>query len=153
MPLRLKYSLIALFLLAVWGIHAYDKYKAVEAARTSLVLKYEKKLSDAATAARNKEQQMQKDADANLEKKNEEIQDIDRKLNTALNELRKRPKRPTNPPKDSTVAEACTGAKLYGEDAEFLAREAARADRILTERDYYYDQYESVRRRMEEATN
>lgn len=153
MPLRLKYSLIALFLLSVWGLHTYDKYKAVQSAETSLQLKYEKRLSDAATAARNKEQQMQKDADANLEKKNEEIQDIDRKLNTALNELRKRPKRPANPTKDSTVAEACTGTKLYGEDAEFLAREAARADRILTERDYYYDQYESVRRRMEEATN
>lgn len=51
-------------------------------------------------------------------------------------QLRTRPARPTqssalpNPASSEPVAQGCTGAQLYRPDAEFLVREAARADRL-----------------------
>lgn len=61
--------------------------------------------------------------------------------------LRNRPSRPAPSPA-STVdtpapepAQSCTGASLYREDGEFLAGEAARADRILSELDACQKQY------------
>ena len=47
------------------------------------------------------------------------------------------------------VVQTCTGAELSREDSEFLAGEAARADQILSERNYYYNQYEKARLAVE----
>lgn len=64
--------------------------------------------------------------------------------------LQKRASRPPEKPA-STVdpapaepATSCTGASLYREDGEFLAGEAARADRILTELAACQAQYEDA---------
>lgn len=51
----------------------------------------------------------------------------------ALDGVRQRPDRPAGGagvPKDSAGNLACTGAQLYRADAEFLVREAGRADRV-----------------------
>lgn len=54
---------------------------------------------------------------------------IQRTLNIALDSLRDRPNRPGPESKDAGVGSACgTGAGLCREDAEFLTREAARAN-------------------------
>ena len=64
-----------------------------------------------------------------------------------LARLRDRPSRPAESPAgqpDPAPAEpatSCTGATLYREDGEFLAREAARADRILSELESCQKQY------------
>jgi polysaccharide pyruvyl transferase WcaK-like protein len=84
-----------------------------------------------------------------LEKtKDETISRISNDLDAALKRLRNRPVRPSAPDtsKDSAVAEACTARELYREDAEFLTREAARANTVVAERNYYYQQYEKVRK-------
>lgn len=47
------------------------------------------------------------------------------------------------------VVQTCTGRELSREDAEFLAGEAARAERIVKERDYYYGEYERARQAVE----
>lgn len=55
-------------------------------------------------------------------------------LDSALDELRQRPDRPV--PGDAAAAGPCagaTGAELFRADAEFLAREAARADDLRAE--------------------
>lgn len=41
-----------------------------------------------------------------------------------------------------------TGAQLSREDAEFLIREAARADEVVAERDKYYEDYAIARRAL-----
>lgn len=153
MPLQLKYSLIAAFLLALWGVHVYDKHQAVQEARNELIAQYDKKLLEATQKAVQTTKQLQADNAAIRGKKDEQIQDINSKLAAALSELRKRPKRPASLPNNPSTGEACTARELYQEDAEFLTREAARADSVLAERDYYYSQYESVRRRLDEASN
>ena len=78
---------------------------------------------------------------------------IKRQRDFALGELRKRPTReqakerassnPTSAPK------TCTGAELPREDAEFLTGEAANAELIAKERDFYYERYEQSRLRLE----
>lgn len=60
--------------------------------------------------------------------------------------LLQRSPRPPSLPSTPNPPATCTGAQLYREDGEFLAGEAARAEQVRIERDYYYNRYESVRR-------
>jgi hypothetical protein len=65
---------------------------------------------------------------------NEKIVNLNKSLTTALASLSDRPDRPSGEtPIDSTGTESatsCTGTNLFRQDAEFLIREAARADEI-----------------------
>jgi hypothetical protein len=149
----LKYGLIAALLLGVWGLHTYDKQKAVRTAKTAIVAEYNQKLLTATNKALEQNKQLQANKDKLKETKDEEISAISSQLTAALSELRKRPKRPTSLPNNPQGGEACTARELYQEDAEFLTREAARAESVLAERDYYYTQYESVRRSLEQASD
>lgn len=81
------------------------------------------------------------------QRKNDEIASLDRRLADALGELQQRPDRPrgdATSAADSSSAKACTGAGLYRADAEFLTREAARAQRILLERDACHATYDTL---------
>jgi len=65
--------------------------------------------------------------------------------------LRNRPERPSRPdvPESSAAGEApqsCAGDRLYRSDAEFLVREAARADLIRAALERCQAQYDEVRR-------
>lgn len=146
-----NFALAAILLLAV-GWHVQDKHKAVQEAteRTTSVLnaKYDKSLKEAAVKAQKASIELQASADKTRQEKDEKINDINARLAAALSELRKRPNRPANPPEYTGSEQACTARELYREDAEFLTREAARADSILAERDYYYQQYEEVRKKL-----
>lgn len=113
---------------------------------------YQNKLNKAIENAREIETLMRRSQEQQKALKDAQIKDINSKLDAALTELRKRPQRqPTqnHPPTPSTTT-SCTGAELYREDGEFLAGEAARAERVLTERNYYYEQYENARRQLEQ---
>lgn len=129
--------------------------KAEKATESRLNASYQVKLNEAVKKARDVEDVLRKDSEQLKESKDAKIKQINDDLNVALSELRKRPKRPS--PTDNTIhpedTSSCTAGGLYQEDAEFLTREAARADSILLERDYYYSEYESVRRSMDAFTN
>ena len=73
--------------------------------------------------------------------KDEQIANINAQLANALVELRKRPSRTTTVPSNG---QGSTGATLFAEDAEFLTREAARADIIRTGLEACYKQYDEV---------
>lgn len=79
-----------------------------------------------------------------IEKENEFKKIITDRDNLIV-ELRKRPKRTEETTRPPTSTSTCTGRELYAEDAEFLAREAARADKIIAERNYYYEMYKQVK--------
>ena len=72
--------------------------------------------------------------------KDVQINSINAQLVDAVSELRKRPSRAQDPSNGSCG----TGATLSAEDAEFLIREAARADKIRTSLDACYKQYDTV---------
>lgn len=93
------------------------------------------------TQTRQKEAQQQTIADQIEKDKNAQIKAINDQLVNAISELRKRPNRPEN----TSIGQSGTGATLYAEDAEFLIREASRADTIRTALDACYKQYESIK--------
>lgn len=86
------------------------------------------------------------------EMKNEEIKNLNTTAADLRNRLRNRPSREhvTIYRDNPTTESACTGAQLYKEDGEFLIGEAARAERVLIERTFYYEQYEQVRKKLDE---
>jgi len=91
--------------------------------------------------AREKEHQMQ-DATEQIRKyKDAQINAINNQLADALIQLRNRPSRSNQ---ISSNGQSGTGATLYAEDAEFLIREASRADTIRTALDACYKQYDEV---------
>lgn len=155
MPTWIKMAAGALIVVSLWGYHTYDKKMAVrasiQATEASMSSEYNNKLAEAKNNALLKERQLQKDKDEALKKKDNEIKNINNKLNSVLSSLQfyKECSSSTAEHKDTKIRTACPGAELSREDAEFLAREAARADKVLKDRDYYYERYEDVRQELE----
>lgn len=130
-----------------FGWHVKATQRAVEQARSVLITKYDKALRDEEQKALRASNELQASADTERQKKDEKINAISRQLDAALISLRNRPTRPATTTQDTGSVQACTARGLYREDAEFLTREAARSESVLAERDYYYQQYEEVRKK------
>lgn len=90
---------------------------------------------------RDKEHQYQFDADNIRKEKDAQIKAINGQLVDAISELRKR----TSRTEKASNGSNCNGSSLYAEDAEFLIREAARADEIRVGLQACYKQYESIK--------
>lgn len=146
MPIWAKISLVGGFIALVLGWHLYSKNNAVEDALAAQRAIYDLKVADEVQKAQETSIGLLNSALEDLQKKENEIKIISDKLSSLNRQLQQRTSREDNSSaaRDSLT---CTGAELFREDGEFLAREAARADRILKERDYYYEQY----RRAKEA--
>jgi hypothetical protein len=97
--------------------------------------------SKAEKTIRNKEHQYQADADKIRKEKDVQIKAINSELVDAVSELRKRTSRSS----ETTDRKSCNGTSLYAEDAEFLIREASRADEIRVSLESCYKQYESIK--------
>jgi hypothetical protein len=126
-----SYLMIGLAVIAMAGIgygkyehNAFEEYKAEEIKN-----------------AREKEHQMQDATDQIRKDKDAQINAINNQLANALIELRSRPSR-TN--QSANNGQSGTGSTLFAEDAEFLIREASRADQIRTALDACYKQYDEV---------
>ena len=90
---------------------------------------------------RDKEHQYQADADKIRTEKDAQIKAINDQLVDAISELRKRPSRS----EQTANGQGCNGSSLYAEDAEFLIREASRADQIRVALQACYSQYDSLK--------
>ena len=90
---------------------------------------------------RDKEHQYQADADIIRKQKDAQIKVINNQLVDAVSELRKRPSRTA----ETSTGKSCNGTSLFAEDAEFLVREAARADEIRVGLEACYKQYEAIK--------
>jgi hypothetical protein len=102
----------------------FDRYKATIVAEKATIEKAQQTAAD----------QIKKEKDAQIEAINNQLVD-------AISELRKRPSR-TN---QASNGQGCSGGSLYAEDAEFLIREAARADKIRAGLAACYDQYDALK--------
>jgi hypothetical protein len=95
-------------------------------------------------AARKAEKGLIEATEGIRRKKDAEIKVINGKLQSALGELRQRQDRSGS----TDTARDCkgtTGADLSRQDAEFLTREAARADQLRSALELCYRQYDTVR--------
>ena len=151
----IKYFVMGAFLVAFLTFHFVDKHNAVKASR----IEYTIELNKAVEKEKDKRVKLEKDLkerhDIALKQKDDKIASIDAELSVALKRLSNRPSRPASMPSPTTttVIQACTGRELYKEDGQFLTREAARAEKVIAERDYYYNQYENARKELEKYGN
>lgn len=154
MPLLYKIGALVALLGALWGLHVWDKavavHKAEEIVTLRLTSKYDKKLLDAVAQAQNTRDVIEEQSQKALKDKDAKLKDSNTKLASALASLRSRPSRSEQHPNSQDVASTCTGRELSKEDGEFLAREAARADQLILERDYLYNEYEILRKNLDE---
>lgn len=143
---------------SLYGLHIWDRSSTVkkEVTREVEILNvgYQKRINEQVAKTRLVETKLKEFKNESEKSKQAAISAIDSKLVVAINELRnERAKRPT--PKANTpiapIIGTCTGRELYAEDGEFLTREAARADKVVVERNYYYTQYENARKVLDEA--
>lgn len=90
---------------------------------------------------RDKEHQYQAAADEIRKAKDAQINAINSQLADALISLRNRPSRTS----ETSNRQNCNGTGLYAEDAEFLIREASRADQIRVALQSCYQQYDAIK--------
>jgi len=88
-----------------------------------------------------KEVESQAKTDEIRKAKDAQINSINNQLVDAISELRKRSSRADK----ASDGQSGTGRALYAEDAEFLIREAARADTIRAGLDACYKQYDAIK--------
>ena len=78
--------------------------------------------------------------------KDARIAQLDANLIIALNGLRDRPERPSNPGLPTPAGNGgCTGAGLFRPDSEFLTRLAGHADKLRTNLAACYERYDAAR--------
>ena len=97
--------------------------------------------SKAEKTVRDKEHQYQSDADKIRTDKDAQIKAINTQLVDAVSQLRSRSSNATK----TITGQDCNGATLSAPDAEFLIREAARADEIRIGLEACYKQYDSIK--------
>ena len=97
--------------------------------------------SKAEKAVRDKEHQYQADADRIRTDKDAQLKVINTQLVDAISQLRSRSSNATK----TINGQDCNGATLSAPDAEFLIREAARADEIRIGLQTCYKQYEAIK--------
>ena len=90
---------------------------------------------------REKEHEYQAEADKIRKDKDAQITAINSQLVDAISSLRSRPSSATK----TINGQDCNGAALSAPDAEFLIREAARADQIRVGLEACYNQYDSLK--------
>lgn len=122
---------VAMAVVALGGI-AYGKYESY---------KYDSYIVSQKEAVQKKQEESQLKTDEIRKEKDAQIKAINTQLVDAISELRKRSSRSQS----ADNGKGGTGATLYAEDAEFLIREASRADTIRTALDACYKQYDAIR--------
>ena len=97
--------------------------------------------SKAEKVVRDKEHQYQADADKIRTDKDAQLKVINTQLVDAISQLRSRTSNATK----TVNGQDCNGATLSASDADFLVREAARADEIRVGLQACYAQYEAIK--------
>ena len=127
-------------LLIGWAINGWRLNTNI----ASLKASHAKEVARHYQEARKAEKSLIEAVDGLRRTKDAEIKVISSKLQSALGELRQRQDRPSGP--DTTRdCKGTTGAELSRQDAEFLTREAARADQLRSALELCYRQYDAVR--------
>lgn len=156
MPYLNKIIALIALVASLIGIHMWDKQVAVNKAKEEVTLAmqsaYQKKFTELLVVNLNKQKEINNNSFLLVKEKNETIKNLNGKLSVAINSLQQRTSRSTSStyPIHQTITTPCTGRELYLEDGEFLTREAYRAEALIIERDYYYNEYENVRKQLNE---
>ena len=149
-----KWIAIAI-LISVIGAFIWHENKlsgARKEATADVVKEYSNGALEQSLEAVQTEKKIVEDALKAERKKNDAKQAIIDRNAALIRSLQHRPTREDSKEANSTAPEAgksCTGAELHREDGEFLAGEAARAEKVIVDRDFYYERYEDARQQLE----
>ena len=135
-------------LMALLGLHYYDKNNAIQ----ELNREHQRQSAEVITRTERATQALEASSVKDKKELNEKINRISDERDDAIKRLQHRPLRSVSSA-SSPAGSPCTGAKLPREDAEFLTRESARADRIMEQRDYYWNEYEKARMQLKELND
>jgi len=130
-PLSLSSYITIIFAVLAMGGLGYGKYEAYKL--DAYKVAQEKAVHD-------KEVQSQEDTDKIRKAKDAQIKVINNQLINAISQLRSRSSNPTK----TINGQDCNGATLSAPDAEFLVREASRADEIRVGLQACYRQYDAL---------
>lgn len=140
----LPYRILAGLLMAI-GLFFAGNYHGHKAEKTTWEARIEKERAEASEQARQTEHAQQEQINDALRKQLADLGNVNAGLSADLDRLRNRPRRPTTVPQTSSATCAgSTGAELSREDAEFLAGEAARADKLRASLSACYSAYDAV---------
>lgn len=122
-----------------WNAHGSN------AEHARMVAKLESERAQALQKARDTETQWQEEVNEVTTKQAEKLAEVQHHLDVAIISLRDRPKRSATLPDTPRVECAgASGRELSREDAEFLAREAARADTLRAGLEACYSAYDGT---------
>lgn len=145
-------ALMAL-IIALIGIHVWDRGRAIEKAEQAVHYSYQLENAKATQKAKEEKAQLVLEQTIAIGERDDKIKALGIELAAAVKRMRERPSRSQESREPSEVRSSCTGRELFQEDGEFLIREAARADKVREERDFYYGEYERVRLMIERINN
>jgi hypothetical protein len=117
----------------------------LNASIASLQASYAEERGRVLQEVRNREKSLFESSERIRKDRDAKIRNLDGRLRTVTAELQQRQKRDSRESTDTAACSGATGAELSREDAEFLAREASRADQVVENLNYCIAQYNKVR--------
>ena len=151
---KVKLVILSILLISLFSWHKIEVNKAVTKATSEIELNLSKenfrlkeRSLDAQIALQESFDNIQKDKDAKIKNLNARVASLSRSL-------QERPSRPessgiSNNSRVEETKQGATGAQLYREDGEFLAREAARAELIKEELLGCYKSYDAAKEALD----
>ena len=147
---KLYLSLAIIFSALFYFWHDSKVHQMKESFAIELKVKLDEQRQELILKAKETSKEIRNEVHSIDSTKQNKIKDINRSSIGILNGLQQRPSRSNQGSysRDSCNAESpevCSGRELSREDAEFLTREATRADQLRIELDSCYKQYDLVR--------
>jgi hypothetical protein len=143
--LVIRYGVIAILSLVIgWTINGWRLNGSIASLKASYAEEYSRVLAE----VRNREKSLLEASERIRKDRDAKIRNLNSRLKSVTDELQQRPKRDSRDPTDTATCSGATGAELSREDAEFLAREAARADSVVTNLNYCIWQYNEARKAL-----
>jgi hypothetical protein len=143
--LVIRYGVIAILGLVIgWTINGWRLNGSIASLKASHAEEYSRVLAE----VRNREKSLLEASERIRKDRDAKIRNLNSRLKSVTDELQQRPKRDSRDPTDTAACSGATGAELSREDAEFLAREAARADSVVTNLNYCIWQYNEARKAL-----
>lgn len=134
-------GLLVAGLLIGWYINGWR----LNASIASLKASYDEERVAYLEYVRSREKAIMEVSETLRKRRDAEIKNLNSRLQSLNAELQQRKKRDSRESTDTAACSGATGAELSREDAEFLAREAARADAVVENLNYCISQYDSIR--------
>ena len=151
---QVKLVILTLVLVSLFAYHKIEVNKAVTAAITEIELNISKENFKLKERSLNAQIELQQSFDNIQKDKDAKIKNLNARVASLTRSLQERPSRPESSgvPDNSRVEETpegATGAQLYRQDGEFLAREAARAELIREELLTCYKSYDTAKKALD----